>query len=365
MNILKSIKLLSAFALMSTVWGCSSSKQVANSSSAGVYDDLYASASQTRPANLVTRESLYAAENEEEYARNPEYRTNNNTNQGTDEYYSKNWLNSRTYYQNQTNSNYYNNNSSYYNNNYGLYNWYNNPSISFGLGYGYWSPYGYNSLATPYWNDPWGWGSSRWAYGSSFGLGWSSFGWNSFGYSPWGYNAYAYNPYYYDPWVYNYNSYYGRGNTYIYNNYGSIVTGANSNYSNNGGYSAPVKRTREPYSQSAYNGSFDNRNSYNNGQRGARSSSDYYSNGNSSSNNTYYSRPQRASGYSNNNSSSSYNSTTNTNRSNNSSWNWSNNNSSSNSSNRTSTSSWGGSSGGSSSGGGGGGSSSGGSRGPR
>lgn len=360
MNIQKSIKLFSAFALMSAVWGCSPSKQVANSSAAGVYDDLYASASQTRPANLVSRESLYAAENEEEYARNPEYRGNSNT-QSTDEYYSKNWMNSRSYYQNQTASNYYNN-SSYYNNGYGLYNWYNNPNISFGLGYGSWSPYGYNSFASPYLGDPWGWGSSRWSYGSSFG-----FGWSSFGYSPFGYNAYAYNPYgfsnYYDPWAYN-NYYYGRGNTYIYNNYGSVVTGANGGYSNNGGYSAPVKRTREAYSQSAYNGNFDNRNSYNNGQRGARSSSDY-SNGNSNSNNTYYSRPQRASSYNNNNSSSSYNSTTPTNRSNNSSWNWSNNNSS-NSSNRTSTSSWGGSSsGGSSSGGGGGGSSSGGSRGPR
>ena len=152
MNIQNSIKLLSVAVLMSTVWGCSSSKQVAKSSTTEVFDDMYASADESRPASLTSRDKYYNSQNEEDYTtRNPEYRgqTNKNT-KVTDEYYSQNWINSRQYYQNQ--SPYYTNNgfgsNSAWNSPYNSYgysgfnngfggnsNWYGNPGISFGLGF--------------------------------------------------------------------------------------------------------------------------------------------------------------------------------------------------------------------------------------
>jgi hypothetical protein len=379
MNITQSIKLFSVAALMSVVWGCSSSKQVAKSSTSEVYDDMYASTNEARPATLTSRERYYQAQEEEYINRNPEYRGQNNNNQtaqGTDEYYSQNWINSRGYYQNQTpysNNGYGNYNNGYNNggynspfNNYGFNNWYGNPGISFGMGYG------------GYYNSPW----NSWGGYSSFGFGnyYSPFGYSGY-YSP--FNSYAYNPfgYGYSPYGYGYNSYYdpygrGYGNTYVYN-YGSGVTGANGNYSN------PVPRTpvqRNTYSSSAYNGDYNaNRGGNNTSPRGSRTDAGYTTgNTNSSGNSDYYSRPRRDNGYTGGTTAGSNSSNANT-RSN-SSWNWSNNNNNSNSSNSnsswganrstttTSSPSWGGSSSGGSSGGssgssGGGGG--GGSRGPR
>jgi hypothetical protein len=387
MNIKQSIKLFSVAALMSVVWGCSSSKQVAKSSNSEVYDDLYASADENRPATLASRERYEQAQEEEYLNRNPEYRGQNNSQaQGTDEYYSQNWINSRGYYQNQVPFN--NNNNLGWNggwnspfNSLGFNNWYGNPGISFGLGYGNmwgnpWNTWGggWNSFGGG-WNDPWGWGPSRWGWGSQFNTGWNSWGLGS----PWGFNSFAYNSWY-NPW--GFNSFndpwgYGRGwgNTYVYN-YGTNVTGANGNYSNP--TNTRPQRTRDTYSSSAYNGDYSG-NRGGTSPRGNRNDAGYTTgNTNSSGNSDYYSRPRRDNGYSGGNSTYSSGGNSSSNTRSNSSWNWSNNNSNSSNNNSsswggnrssTSSSSWGGSSGsssgssggGSSSGGGGGG----GSRGPR
>jgi hypothetical protein len=384
MNIQQSIKFFSAAALMSLTLGCSSSKQVAKSSNnSEVYDDMYASANETRPVSLTSRER-YQQNQEEEYVnQNPEYRGQaKNQTQGTDEYYSQNWINSRQYYQNQTTP-YGNNNYNNYNNGgYGNYNngfnspfnsygsgfnsWYGNPGISFGLGFG--SGFG-NS-----WNR-WGGGYDSFGYSPyGFGGGYSPFGFGG-GYSPFGFGGYspfnsygygygAFSPYgygnsFYDP----YNSFYGRGygNTYVYN-YGNNVTGANGNYSNP--VTPRTPRARDTYSSSAYNGD------YNRGGntviRGNRTD-----NTNTTGNSDYYSRPRRDNGYSGSNSGSrtSTYSSGNSNSSSQQTTSWGNNRNSSSSStftpsNSSSTPSYGGSSsggsssGGSSSGGGG-------SRGPR
>ncbi|WP_026994030.1 hypothetical protein [Flectobacillus major] len=341
MNLQHSIKLLSATVLMSAVWGCSTSNQVGKvSSQKEVYDDLYASASDVRPATLGER--VYGEERYNEYAyKNPEYRNSQSSNnEGTDEYYSQNWINSRQVYQN-TSQNYYSQNYNPYNSyNYGMNNWYANPSISFGLGFSRWSPFGYSSFGYydpfyAYSYDPWGWSSSRWMYG-----------YNSWGYSPYGF---------YDPWSYRYGYGYGFGNTYfVNNNYGSGVTGADNNVVNR-------PRSRQAYSNSAYNSDFNNSRG-SGGTRGNRVGSDI------TNNNDYYSRPAR--------SGNSYSTGTNStgtrgnsySNGRNSSWDWSSGNSNNNRS-TNSTSSWsnsssgGNSSSGSSSGGGGGGG--GRSRGPR
>ena len=91
MNIQQSIKFFSAVALMSLAVGCSSSKQVAKTSSnSEVYDDMYASANETRPATLTSRERFQQNQDEEYINQNPEYRgQNKNDVQGTDEYYSQ------------------------------------------------------------------------------------------------------------------------------------------------------------------------------------------------------------------------------------------------------------------------------------
>ena len=379
MNIQNSIKLLSAAVLMNAVWGCSSSKQVAKSSTIEVFDDMYASADESRPASLTSRDKYYNSQNEEDYTtRNPEYRgqTNKNT-KGTDEYYSQNWINSRQYYQNQ--SPYYANNgfgsNSAWNSPYNSYgysgfnngfggnsNWYGNPGISFGLGFGsrYGSMWGnpFNSYSSMGYGgyDPWG---SRFGYG----------GFNSFGggfYNPYAYNPFGYSSYN-DPW--GYNSYYGRGygNTYVNNNYGSGVMGANGNYSNPTNTMPRTPRVRDSYSSSAYNGDYNSNRGGTTITRGSRTDNT------TSGNSEYYSRPSRNNSYSNGsgNTATQTNGNTNSNSSNrsNSSWNWSNGNSNSNSG-----SSWGGSSGsnsrtssggGSSGGGGGSSGGGGGSRGPR
>ena len=120
MNIQQSIKFFSATVLMSLVLGCSSSKQVAKSSNnSEVYDDMYASANETRPITLSSRERYQQNQDDEYVARNPEYRGQNNGKaQSTDEYYSQNWINSRDYYKNQSSysNNYSNANNSGYGN---------------------------------------------------------------------------------------------------------------------------------------------------------------------------------------------------------------------------------------------------------
>ena len=375
MNIQQSIKFFSAVALMSLTLGCSSSKQVAKSSNnSEIYDDMYASTDETRPATLTSRERYQQNQEEEYINQNPEYRgQNKNQAQGTDEYYSQNWVNSRGFYQNQTpyGNGYGNYDNFGYNNGFnspfnrygsGFNSWYGNPGISFNLGYG--SYFG-NS-----WNR-WGGGYDSFGY-SPFGFGgYSPYGFggyspfNSFGYGYGGYSPYGFGSSFYDP----YNSYYGRGfgNTYVYN-YGNNVTGANGNYSN------PATRTpraRDTYSSSAYNGDYNANRGGNTVTRGSRTD-----NSNATGNNDYYSRPRRDNGYSGSSTNSTINNTnSNANNRSNSSWNWSNGNSNSNSNSSgasrtqsSSTPSWGGnsssgsSSGGGSSGGGGGG---GGSRGPR
>jgi len=361
MKIQQTLNFFSIAALISLALGCSSSQQIAKSSSkTEIYDDMYASANETRPASLASRE-LYQQIQEEEYMnQNPEYRGQaKNQTQGTDEYYSQNWINSRQYYQNQTpygngyNNYGYNNglNSPFNRYGSGFNSWYGNPGISFGLGYG--SGFG-NS-----WNR-WGGGYDSFGYSPfGFGGGYSSFGFG--GYSPFngygygGYSPYGYGNSFYDP----YNSFYGRGygNVYVYN-YGNNITGANGNYSNP--VTPRTPRARDTYSSSAYNSDY-NRGG-NTVTRGSRTE-----NTNTTVNSDYYSRPRRDNGYS---TGTTNNTNTNATNRSNSSWNWSNNNSNSNTNtnsswggNRSSTGSsngsFGGSSGGSSSGGGGG------SRGPR
>ena len=362
MNIQQSIKFFSAAALMSLAVGCSSSKQVAKSSnSSEVYDDMYASANETRPASLTSRERFQQNQEEEYVNQNPEYRDQKRTDvQGTDEYYSQDWVNSRGYYQNQTpygngaNNFGYNGgwNSPFNSYGSGFNSWYGNPGISFGLGFG--SGFG-NS-----WNR-WGGGFDSFGYSPyGFGGGYSPF--NSFGfggYNPWGG---GFGNSFYDPW--GYNNFYGRGgfgNTYVYN-YGNNVAGANGNYSNPSTPRAP--RSRDTYSSSAYNSDYNSGRGGSTVTRGNRSDN---SNTNTT-NGDYYSRPRRDNGYSG--SSGSRTTTTSSGSSNSSSQqttSWGNNRNSSSSStftpsNSSSSSSYGGSSsGGSSSGGGGGG----GSRGPR
>ncbi len=330
MNMQRSIKCVSAALAISLAWGCGSSQQVANrTTTSAVYDDLYASAGDIRSSSLGQR-PVFVAE-EEDYDRYPYSRTyrGNDTTGGTNEYYSQNWLDSRSAYRSTPYQSYgYNN----YNYNYGLNNWYYNPSISFGWGYNRWSPYSSMwSSYDPYyaWGgggyyDPWAWGSSRWMY--SYG------GW---GYSPYNYGYYSY----YDPWRFN-NSYYSfNRNNYSYN-YGTNIGGANPNVSSNN-----VRPRTRTYSNSTYNGDFDNSRS---NPRGNRSTSDV-------SSNDYYSRPRRDGSRSGTNN---YN-----NNNTNSSWDWSSNNNSnsnrstnswSNSSSNTSSGSSSGSSSGGSSGGGGG-----------
>jgi hypothetical protein len=159
MSLQHSIKHLSAIALIGLVWGCNTSKQaiVSKSSSGEVYDDLYASTSDVRPTTLGGRIYNEQGYDESTYQA-PVYRNGNSTNnstQGTNEYYSQNWLNSRSVYQNQDdysagyNNGYNNGFANGLNNrygNFGLNNWYANPAISFGLGYSRWSPFGFSTM---------------------------------------------------------------------------------------------------------------------------------------------------------------------------------------------------------------------------
>lgn len=347
MNVQQSIKLFSAALLMGIVWGCSPSAQVAKKTSTSeVYDDLYASADEIRSANLAER-PVIQYNNGYQNGNSDYYSNQSQQNTATDEYYSQNWVNSRQAYQNNYSSNYA---SSYYSPYSSVNTWYNNPGITFGYAY---SPWGGYSAYNSYGYDPFSWGSSRWSYGSGFNLGWNNYGYSSY-YSPWGYSAYAYNPWgyssYYDPWG-RYSSYYGYGNTYVYNNYSSAVTGANKRYN-----WSNVDANKNYRSQSTYNGDY---NSASRPSRGTTTGSRQdASSSQNANNNTYYSRPQR-------DGSSSYSrpattTTPSNSNSNNAAWDWSGGNSSSSSQGRSTSSYSSGSSGGSSSGSSGGGSSGGG-----
>ncbi|MGX7689828.1 hypothetical protein [Flectobacillus sp. BAB-3569] len=363
MSLQHSIKHLSAIALIGLVWGCNTSKQaiVSKSSSGEVYDDLYASTSDVRPTTLGGRIYNEQGYDESTYQA-PVYRNGNSTNnstQGTNEYYSQNWLNSRSVYQNQDdysagyNNGYNNGFANGLNNrygNFGLNNWYANPAISFGLGYSRWSPFGFSTMGyyDPFYsnfNDPfWGWSSSRWMYGNSFGYGYNPYGFGSF-YDPYGYgfSSLAYGGGFYGGYYNNYNNYVG-----------SVI-----------GAETPAKyRSRPAYAASAYNSDFNNNRgaAYN---RGSRTNADY-----SNTNSDYYSRPRRDGSGVNYNTGTTTNSSrsSNSNYSNgrNNSWDWSSNNNNSRTNNTTTNSTWnnsssGSSSSGSSGGGGGGGRS----RGPR
>jgi hypothetical protein len=237
MTVKNSIKTLSAVVLMSLAWGCGSSKQVAQNSSNVIYDDLYASASEA-PAGSVNNE---VAETKEErrqrnYAnRNPDYNSNNGQSaQGTDEYYSQNWVSSRNYYG-------YQNNYGFNNDNY----WGMNPGIHFGYSYGY---------------NPWAWNSSRFGYGSQWNTGWDNWGgynsWNS----PYGYNSWN-NPWGFNSWGGGFNSW----NSYAYNGwnspyYGNYYGGYNNGYYNgyNNGYNNAYNRPQ--YGGTNVNGADPNRN---------------------------------------------------------------------------------------------------------
>ncbi|MFY7890886.1 MAG: hypothetical protein ACOVOW_18345 [Spirosomataceae bacterium] len=351
MNVQHSIKLFSAALLMGIVWGCSPSAQVAKTSTNEVYDDLYASASEIRSTNLADRpviqyNNAYQNSDSDYYSNQSQQQ-----NTATDEYYSQNWVNSRQAYQNNYASNFAG--SSYYSPYSSVNSWYNNPSISFGYGYSPWGGYNsYNSFGNFY--DPFAWGSSRWSYGSGFNLGWNNFGYNSF-YDPWGYNMYSYNPWrqssFYDPW--GRSSYYGYGNTYVYNNYSGAVSGANRRYN-----WSNVDANKNYRSQSTYNGDYNAANrsprggSANTGGRQGASSSQ------NTNNNTYYSRPQRDGSSSYSRPAQTTTTTTTNSSSNNRAWDWSGGNSNSSNSSQGGRSSGGsssGSSGGSSGGGGDGG----------
>lgn len=343
MNVQQSIKLFSAALLTGIVWGCSPSAQVAKTSTNEVYDDLYASAGEIRSTTLADRpvvqyNNAYQNGNSAYYSNQPQQNT------ATDEYYSQNWVNSRQAYQNNYASNFAG--SSYYSPYSSVNSWYNNPSISFGYGYSPWGGYNsYNSYASYY--DPFAWGSSRWSYGSGFNLGWNNYGYNSYSYNPYGYSSY------YDPFG-RYSSYYGYGNTYVYNNYSGAVSGANKRYN-----WSNVDANKNYRSQSTYNGDY---NAANRSPRGGSTATGSRQDANSttqnsSNNNTYYSRPQRDGSSSYSRPAQTTTTTTNSSSSNNRAWDWSggSNSSSSSQGRSTSGSSSGSSSGGSSGGGGDGG----------